>query len=105
MQNIQSIINSSLEKLYNSNYIPEITIAPKPELGEYCINIFPLAKTAWKAPPIIAKEVADELAKYTEIFVSTSAMGGYVNFFLTEKVWGEIFSSITVGEKAKIIKP
>lgn len=94
MQHIQSIINESIEKLYNSTYIPEITIAPKPELGEYCINIFPLAKTAWKAPPLIAWEVASELAKYTDIFVSTSATGGYVNFFLTDAVWMEIFEKL-----------
>jgi|GEM_PF-3682028 len=75
MQNIQSIINSSIEKLYSSNYSPEITIAPKSELGEYCINIFPLAKTAGKAPQIIAEEVANTLAKYSDIFARAGATG------------------------------
>ncbi len=99
MQNIQSIINSSIEKLYSSNYTPEITIAPKSELGEYCINIFPIAKTAGKAPQIIAEEVANALAKYSDIFASTSATGGYVNFFLTNSVWIKIFQSINTTKK------
>ena len=94
MQNIQSIINSVIGKLYNSDYIPEITITPKPELGEYCINVFPLAKTAWKAPNIISAEVATELAKHTDVFVSTNATGGYVNFFLTDNIWMRAFQSI-----------
>lgn len=94
MQNIQSIINSVIGKLYNSDYIPEITIAPKPELGEYCINVFPLAKTAWKAPNIISAEVATELAKHTDVFFSTNATGGYVNFFLTDNIWMRAFQSI-----------
>ena len=101
MQNIQSIINSSIEKLYSSNYTPEITIAPKSELGEYCINIFPLAKTAGKAPQIIAEEVANILAKYSDIFARAGATGGYVNFFLTNSVWMEIFQSITIPPKEK----
>jgi arginyl-tRNA synthetase len=99
MQNIQSIINSSIEKLYSSSYTPEITIAPKSELGEYCINIFPLAKTVGKAPQIIAEEIANALAKYNDIFASTSATGGYVNFFLTNSVWMEIFQSINTMKK------
>ncbi|MFZ2256152.1 MAG: arginine--tRNA ligase [Patescibacteria group bacterium] len=94
MKTLNSVITATLEKLYNSEYTPEISVAPKPELGEYCINIFPLAKTAGKAPNLISEEVATELAKHTDIFVSTSATGGYVNFFLTESVWMEVFQSL-----------
>lgn len=46
MKTLNSIITSALQSLYNSDYIPEISVAPKAELGEYCINVFPLAKTA-----------------------------------------------------------
>lgn len=91
MNALNTLISQTLQSLYNSDYSPEISIAPKPELGEYCINIFPLAKTAWKAPNLIAEEVAAELAKQSDTFVSTSATGGYVNFFLTNTIWAEIF--------------
>lgn len=105
MNTINSLIKSTLEKLYNSDYTPEISVAPKPELGEYCINVFPLAKTAEKAPNIIAWEVATELAKHTDVFVSTSATGGYVNFFLTEKVWISLFSTLDNASDKTIAHP
>lgn len=73
-QVIQSIL-SILRSDYNSDYTPELTVAPKPELGEYCINVFPLAKTAGKAPNLIAEEIASKLAKSNDIFSSTSATG------------------------------
>jgi arginyl-tRNA synthetase len=91
MQNIQNIITGTIKSLYSLDFSPEISPAPKPELGEYCVNIFPIVKQVGKAPPMISEELANELAKNTEIFKSTSATGGYVNFFLTDKVWMEIF--------------
>lgn len=94
MNTINSLITSTLGSLYNSDYTPEISVAPKPELGEYCINVFPLAKTTGKAPNLISEEVATELAKHTDVFVSTSATGGYVNFFLTDTIWTSLFSTL-----------
>ena len=97
MQNIQSIILASIQSLYGLELETdaiEISPAPKRELGEYCIGIFSLAKPLGKSPNIIASEIATELAKHTDTFASTSATGGYVNFFLTDKVWIGMFSSI-----------
>ncbi len=94
MQNIQTIIQEVISSLYSSEFIPEITPAPKPELGEYCINVFPLAKDAKIVPTVIAESISTELAKYSEIFRSTSATGGYVNFFLTDIVWIWLFSEL-----------
>jgi arginyl-tRNA synthetase len=95
MQNILSLITDTIHSLYDVDFSPEISVAPKPELGEYCINVFPLAKTARKAPNILSEEIATALAKHTDIFVSTNATGGYVNFFLTDRVWLEIFQNVT----------
>ena len=101
MKNIQSVITTTIHSLYNTEFSPEISPAPKAELGEYCINIFPLAKTAGKTPPLIAEEVATALAKHADIFASTSATGGYVNFFLTNSLWMEILAW-TKNEKRKM---
>ena len=54
MQKLNTLISTTIQSLYSVDYIPEISIAPKPELGEYCINVFPLAKTAGKAPNILS---------------------------------------------------
>jgi arginyl-tRNA synthetase len=94
MQHINSLISQTIESLYQISYSPEITTAPKAELGEYCINIFPIVKTVAKAPQALSTEIAEDLAKHTDIFTSTNATGGYVNFFLTDKVWISLFADI-----------
>lgn len=73
MQSIQSLIRATIQSLYGVDFTPEISPAPKPELGEYCIGVFQLAKPLGKAPNMIAEELATELAKHTEIFTSTSS--------------------------------
>jgi arginyl-tRNA synthetase len=65
------------------------------------VNIFPIVKQAGKAPNIISEEVAKELAKSSNTFRSTSATGGYVNFFLADSVWLELFRDIVSGEQVK----
>jgi arginyl-tRNA synthetase len=94
MQKIQNILQETIHTLYEIDFSPEISPAPKVELGEYCINIFPIVKHVGKAPNIISAEVATELEKNNEIFVSTNATGGYVNFFLANTVWVDIFQSV-----------
>jgi arginyl-tRNA synthetase len=94
MQTVKTALSEVFQTLYGKDIVPEITQAPKPELGEYCINVFPLAKTLGKAPNIIALEVASELKKNNAVFVDTSATGGYVNFFLSTALWMEIYKWI-----------
>jgi arginyl-tRNA synthetase len=98
MQHIQELISKALQNLYAIDFTPEISPAPKPELGEYCVNIFPIVKQAGKSPNIISEEVANELAKQTATFKGTSATGGYVNFFLADTVWLQLFSVIVRNE-------
>lgn len=94
MQKIQNTIKSIIHELYSVDFTPDISPAPKKELGDYCVNVFPIVKTVGKAPNIISGEVAEALARHTDIFASTSATGGYVNFFLTDSVWLEIFRAL-----------
>ena len=95
MRNISQIISEVIKNTYNLDFTSDISPAPKPELGEYCVNIFPIVKTVGKAPNIISEEVASALAKHADIFRSTSATGGYVNFFLTDSVWLDIYGSLS----------
>ncbi len=94
MKHIQTLIQEVISSLYSSDFIPEITRAPKPELWEYCINVFPLAKEAKLAPWVIAEAISKELEKYSEIFHDTSATGGYVNFFLADSFWIWLFAEL-----------
>jgi arginyl-tRNA synthetase len=99
MNFLKDCISRSIKDLYHIDYSPEISIAPKPELGEYCINIFPLAKTLGKAPDILAKEIAWQLTHDEDVFISTSATGWYVNFYLTDTKWRDIFKTLSLETK------
>lgn len=96
MQKISQIISEAIKNTYNLDFTPDISPAPKPELGEYCVNIFPLVKQVGKAPNIISEEVGSALAKHADIFRSTSATGGYVNFFLADSIWLDIFGGLSM---------
>ncbi|OIP52548.1 arginine--tRNA ligase [Candidatus Gracilibacteria bacterium CG2_30_37_12] len=80
---------------------PNITLdtPPKKELGDFAFNIFPYAKVMKLAPSVIAEKVAEGLKKHSEYFKEVSIMGGYVNFFLTNEAWVDIFSSLSTENK------
>lgn len=72
---------------------------PKKELGDFSFNVFPYAKITKLAPPVIAEKVAEALRQRMEYFRDVSIMGGYVNFFLTNASWADLFSSLSIGNK------
>ena len=53
---------------------------PDEKLGDLAFPCFPLAKVLRKAPPLIAKELAEKLSS-DEIIDRVDAVGGYLNFF------------------------
>lgn len=68
-----------------------IETPPDDKMGDLAFPCFVLAKTMRKAPPLIAKEIAENLSG-DDIIDRTEAVGGYVNFFLNR----EKFISMTV---------
>ncbi len=52
---------------------------PDDKMGNLAFACFPLAKTARKAPPLIAKTLADSWGE-TSLFSSITAVGPYLNF-------------------------
>ena len=67
------------EKIYSLIEVP-----PDTNLGDYAFPCFQLAKTMRKAPPIIAKELAEKIEKGT-VLEKVEAVGGYLNFFLDKR--------------------
>jgi len=58
-----------------------LEVPPSPELGDFALPCFALARQMKKAPPAIAKELAGKLKK--PAFVEKiEANGPYLNFFL-----------------------
>ena len=52
---------------------------PDPEMGDYAFPCFKLAKTLRKAPPLIAKDIAERIT-LPEGVEKAEPMGGYLNF-------------------------
>ena len=48
---------------------------------------------------MIAEKIAEGLRSRPEYFKDVSIMGGYVNFFLTNTAWAEVFDSLFIKKK------
>lgn len=60
-----------------------LSVPPKPEMGDFAFPIFNLAKEKGKNPAEVALELAGELSSVTHPLVDkVQAFGPYVNFFL-----------------------
>lgn len=57
-----------------------LEIPPEQKLGDLAFPCFILAKTLRKAPPLIAKELAEQFSQ-DEMLDKAEAVGGYLNFF------------------------
>ncbi len=68
-----------------------IEVPPEESMGDFAFPCFPLAKVMRKAPPLIAKELAEKMSG-DELIDRAEAVGGYLNFFLNR----ERFITLTV---------
>ena len=57
-----------------------LEIPPEQKLGDLAFPCFVLAKTLRKAPPLIAKDLAQQFAD-DKMLGKVEAVGGYLNFF------------------------
>ncbi|MHC0039437.1 arginine--tRNA ligase [Pseudoneobacillus sp. C159] len=61
--------------------------------GDYAFPCFQLAKTRKQAPPLIAKQISEEIS--SPLIEKAEAVGGYVNVFLNKQtVTGQVLSTI-----------
>lgn len=66
-----------------------LEVPPESEFGDYAFPCFSLAKTAKKAPPLIAADLANRLAGESGIFWSKAEpRGPYLNFYLSPGAFG-----------------
>lgn len=72
-----------------------VEIPPEEKLGDLAFPCFPLARVLRKAPPLIAKDLAEKFAD-DAVLDRCEAVGGYLNFFYNR---GEF-----IGETIKSIK-
>ncbi|MGI6077112.1 MAG: arginine--tRNA ligase [Fastidiosipilaceae bacterium] len=59
-----------------------LEVPPQPELGDYALPCFKLAKTMRKAPNLIAEELAEKMQPLPDYLTEVRQTGGYLNFFI-----------------------
>lgn len=79
---------AELTELDASAVLSALETPPEKKMGDLAFPCFLLAKTMRKAPPIIAKELAEKLTA-DEYIEKTEAVGGYLNFFFNKKLFTE----------------
>ncbi len=77
-----------------------IETPPNPEIGDFALPCFKLAKTFRKAPPAIAAELREKLGEL-EGFSKIEAVGGYLNFFTDKSAFARTVISRVLREGDK----
>lgn len=67
------------------------------DFGDYAFPCFQLAKSRRQAPPLIAKQISEEIS--SPLIEKTEAVGGYVNVFLNKKTVTQKVLSTILTEK------
>lgn len=113
-RNIAKLI-SDVTKIDSKELVTYLEIPPESDMGDYAFPCFKLARTLKKAPPIIAKEIKENINIEGSPIEKVEIVGGYLNIFikkaaLVESVLQEIdskkekygFSNIGDGKTAVI---
>lgn len=94
--------------------IEEIIEVPQdPKMGDYAFPCFRLAKTLRKAPPLIAKTIAEGIGE-ADLFEKVEQVNAYVNMFISKEAMvkdtvtevlskGEDFGRSDLGQNRKVI--
>ena len=92
-----------------------IEVPQDAKMGDYAFPCFKLAKTLRKAPPLIAKGIAEQIAESSsEIFEKVEQVNAYVNMFVSKEALvagvvedvlakGDDFGKSNVGEGKPVI--
>ena len=74
---------STITELPKEQVRNAVEIPPDEKMGDLAFPCFPLAKVMRKAPPLIAKDLAEKLKDDT-VFERVEQAGGYLNFFFNK---------------------
>jgi arginyl-tRNA synthetase len=108
VEEFADVLHQILHQELDMPTIVQLIEKPKnSEFGDYAFPCFQLAKSRRQAPPLIAKQISEEIT--SELIEKAEAVGGYVNVFLnkklvTQKLLGSIlaeqqnYGSSTIGQ-------
>jgi arginyl-tRNA synthetase len=108
VEKFADVLHQILHQELDKPTIVQLIEKPKnSDFGDYAFPCFQLAKSRRQAPPMIAKQISEEIT--SELIEKAEAVGGYVNVFLnkklvTQKLLGTIlaeqqnYGSSTIGQ-------
>ncbi len=111
-EKIAEILKDKVSQLESKEILEMIEVPPDPQMGDYAFPCFRLAKILRKAPPMIAKEIAEEI--HSDLFKKVESTNAYVNFFMNKTLFiedvlkevyekKEDFGKTNIGKGRKVI--
>ena len=112
-EEIAKLIAQQVEGLELAEIQDMIEVPQDSKMGDYAFPCFKLAKTLRKAPPLIAKGIAEGIAD-AEIFEKVEQVNAYVNMFISKEAFvketveevmeaGADFGKTNIGEQKPVI--
>ena len=112
-EKIAQLLATAVEGLTVEELQNMIEVPADSKMGDYAFPCFKLAKVLRKAPPMIAKGIADQIAE-DPMFEKVEQVNAYVNMFLSREVYvkdtvaeviekGDDFGRSDMGEGKKVI--
>lgn len=92
-EKIAEILTSAVEGMEPAELQNLIEIPADNKMGDYAFPCFKLAKVLRKAPPMIAKDIAEKIGREA-IFDKVEPVNAYVNMFLSR----DVYIKDTIGE-------
>jgi len=110
---VVDLLSAKIEGLEKTEIKDMIEVPADEKMGDYAFPCFRLAKILRKAPPMIAKEIAEKISE-SEIFEKVEQVNAYVNMYISREVFvkevvekvkeeKENFGKTNVGEGKKVI--
>lgn len=90
---IVDLLSEIIEDLPKEEILTMLEVPANEDMGDFALPCFKLAKVMRKAPPLIAKGIAEKLSE-SDMFEKVEQVNAYVNMFLSKK---DVFSHV-VGE-------
>lgn len=83
---ISKILPEAVPDMTEAEILENLEIPGDSKLGDYAFPCFKLAKAMRKAPPVIAKEIAEKMAG-NPLFSKVEQVNAYVNFFVEREAF------------------
>ena len=85
-EKIAELLSTAVEGLTAEELLNMIEVPADRKMGDYAFPCFRLAKVLRKAPPMIAKDIAEKIS-HADLFANVEQVNAYVNMFLSRDVY------------------